>query len=139
VIWLKLPGRLRYRDLAVRVVAAACKLVGGEAELAATAKARDFDDEVVSAFGEAFNNIAQHGYRDRMGDVEIKIDPTLDQIQIRIEDFGTSFDPGHAPSPDLDALPESGMGIFIMRSFVDEVSYRPGHPNVLVLTKRLVR
>ena len=42
-------------------------------------------------------------------------------------------------SPDLDALPESGMGIYIIKSFMDEVTYRssdrPGAPNVLSMTK----
>jgi hypothetical protein len=38
------------------------------------------------------------------------------------------------PDPDLDSCPESGLGIFIMRSFT-RVSYRAGRPNVLVLSR----
>jgi serine/threonine-protein kinase RsbW len=40
--------------------------------------------------------------------------------------------------PDLDALPESGLGLFIMRSFMDKVIYTAGAPNVLSLTKHLM-
>ena len=40
-------------------------------------------------------------------------------------------------SGSLDALPESGLGLFIIRSFMDEVKYVPGSPNVLSMTKYL--
>jgi serine/threonine-protein kinase RsbW len=42
------------------------------------------------------------------------------------------------PNPDLDSLPESGLGIFIMRSCMDDVTYVSGAPNVLSMTKFLV-
>jgi len=136
VIHLRLPGTLRYRDLAVRVVAAACKLVGKDGDLQKPERA--FDDEVVSAFSEAWNNIAIHSYHDQpLGEVQIEIEPDHDQIWIRIQDFGASFEPARVPAPDLEALPESGLGLYIMRSFMDDVTYQPGRPNVLTLTKRL--
>ncbi len=135
VIKLRLPGALKYRDLAIRAVAAACKLVGG------VDKARprgDFDDQVVSAFGEAFNNCAIHSYQGLpLGDLEIEIDVAPRFITIRVSDFGNSFDLGAVPTPDLDGLPESGLGLFIIRSFMDEVDYRPGNPNVFTMTKRV--
>ena len=37
----------------------------------------------------------------------------------------------------IDGLPESGMGLFIIRSFMDEVVYEPGSPNVLRIAKCL--
>ena len=40
--------------------------------------------------------------------------------------------------PDLESLPESGLGIFIIKSFMDQVVYRPGAPNLLEMTKRIV-
>jgi len=138
MIRLRVPGALRYRDLAVRAVAAACKLVGASQEAEAPLRPRDFDDQVVSAFGEAFNNAAIHCYRGRdPGDVEIELEVADDTITIRMLDYGNSFDPDAVPAPDLDALPESGMGIFIIKSFMDEVSYQPGAPNVLSMVKRL--
>ncbi|MSP62759.1 MAG: ATP-binding protein [Myxococcales bacterium] len=128
MIYVRIPGNLRYRDLAVRAVAAASKLVGtGD---------RHFDDEVVSAFGEAFNNIALHGYRDHQGEVEIEIEVGADWLTIHLRDRGASFDVSDIPDPDLDTLPESGLGIFIIRSFMDEVSYLAGEPNLLSMTKR---
>ena len=141
MITLRVPGTLRYRDLSVRVVAAACKLVGvapGQAR-GAPARSRDFDDQVISAFGEVFNNIAIHGYRNRpgSGEIDIEIEPQVDRMTIRVLDRGSSFDLTGAEPPDLDTLPESGLGIYIVRSFMDEVMYQPGSPNVTVLTKYL--
>lgn len=135
-IRLQIEGRLEHRDLVLRVVAAACRLAclaRGRADLHGHTRTY-----VLSAVGEAFNNIALHGYRDRpMGNVEIEIAFTDDRLAIALSDWGTSFDPCTVPPPDLDSLPESGMGVFIMRSFVDEIQYAPGAPNVLTLIKRL--
>jgi serine/threonine-protein kinase RsbW len=58
-------------------------------------------------------------------------------ISVEIKDTGASFDPAQALPPDLTALPESGVGIFLMRSMVDEVFYVAGCPNVLTLVKHI--
>jgi len=129
VIRLTVPGTLEYRDVAMRVVTAAAKLVepGPEQD--------EFDAHVVSAIGEAFNNIAIHGYADHTGEIELEIDVERDRIVVRIFDRGKSFDPKEIPPPELESLPERGMGLFIIKSFVDEVSYTPGDPNRWVLVK----
>ena len=91
---------------------------------------------MVSAVGEAFNNIAIHGYKGRdPGVVEIEVAATADQLSVELRDYGKSYDPNAAILPDLDNLPESGLGVFIMKSFMDRVEYTPGEPNVLKLTK----
>lgn len=122
-----LPSRLEYRDLAIRLVASACKLVpaGGD----------DFSNEVVSAFSEALNNVVLHGGVSPEDEVEIEIDLGEDRLTLRLKDHGISFDPRTVPAPDLDALPESGMGAFIMMSFMDQVTYEAGTPNTLSMTK----
>ena len=139
LIRLQVPGSLEFRDLAIRVVAAACKLVSGAASDEARA---DFDNQVVSAFGEAFNNAVIHSYHGRgEGALEIEVEVTAagpqHGITLRICDYGQSFDPTDVKEPDLDALPESGLGLYIMRSFMDSVSYQAGAPNVLAMTKHL--
>ncbi len=136
MIRLNVPAALRYRDLAIRAVAAACKLVGSEMGL----RGRNaFDDEVISAFSEAFNNAALHCAQPAKGLLEIEIDAATDGITIELRDRGAGFDILSVPDPDFESLPESGMGIFIMRAMMDEVQYRLGdgeRPNVLVLRKR---
>ena len=101
----------------------------------------EFDDKVVSAVGEAFNNVAIHAYRDLSpGSVDVELELRPDGITIRMADTGRHFEPKGEKLPDLTTLPESHMGLYIVRSFMDEVTYRPGGAvgarNVLTLTKR---
>lgn len=101
----------------------------------------EFDAQVVSALGEAFNNVAIHGYAGRTPEtVSFEIEAEPDGICIRMMDTGKSFDFTRSEPPDLASLPESGMGLFIIRSFVDSATYEPGdppeRPNVLSITKR---
>ncbi len=140
VICLEVPGNLECRDMVLRTVSAACKLVIPKSR---TRKSRysEFTHHIVSAVGEAYNNIVLHGYAGREpGPVQVHIENCREWMRVMIKDTGRSFDPAQAQAPDLEALQESGLGIFIMRSFVDEVTYvagSSGSPNVLTLFKRL--
>lgn len=142
MILLRVPGELRYRGLFVRTVAATCKLardvgsVEGDQEEELDLSDR-FDAEMVSATSEVFNNIALHAYAGAGGDVVLEADVAPDYLVVRMKDFGKSLDRGSVDAPDLDALPEGGMGIFIVESFVDEFDYEPGQPNVWSLKKYL--
>ena len=127
-------GRLQHRGVALRSVSAACKLVATRADDPA---GKEFRSKVVSAVSEAFNNIVLHGYAGRDdGVIEMKIRTGPDRISVELRDWGESFDPSAIPLPDLESLPESGLGIYIIRSFT-KVEYRAGRPNVLVLSKAL--
>jgi serine/threonine-protein kinase RsbW len=146
VIRLTLPADLRYRDVAVRAVAEACRLVSrnryaqGSQPQASTTQTLDLSDrfsaEVVSAVSEIFNNIAIHGYRGLgLGDLTIEMTISGDGLVIVISDEGSAFDPSQVPLPELDKLPEGGMGIHIAKACVDEIDYTPGPPNVWRLIK----
>lgn len=170
-IFLSVPGALEFRDVAVRVVGAACKLLGPRSgsspELAAApghealhghaavpphpmvghtgaqagAELVDpFSMAVLSAFSEAFNNLALHGYRGvPRGTIDIevlRVGTSVDgALHIRLVDTGRVFDPSQYVEPP-EELPERGMGLFIMRGFLDELRYEAGPPNVLTLVKR---
>lgn len=127
MIRLSVPSKLEYRDLTIRMVASACKLVP---------RVRDeFSHAVISAFSEALNNIVLHGYGGDQGEVEIEVDLGPDHVTIQLSDYGRSFDMEAVAPPDLESLPESGLGIFIIRSFMDRVTYLAGVPNRLSMTK----
>lgn len=131
VIGLRVPGSLAYRHLAIRFVTTACKIA-----LEAAEEHVDFEPEVVSAFGEAFNNVAVHSYRDaEAAPIQIEVDWDDEKLVIVMIDTGRTFDPATVAPPELEALPESGMGLFIMTSCMDVVDYRPGPPNVLRMVK----
>jgi serine/threonine-protein kinase RsbW len=137
IVRLEVPGVIQYRDIMLRTLSATCKLIT-PASRARSSRASLFSAHLVSAAGEAYNNIALHGYAGREpGTIRMEIEQGPDWIRVVFEDTGASFDPALARPPDLDALPESGLGVFIMQSFVDEVTYVPGPPNVLTLFKRL--
>jgi serine/threonine-protein kinase RsbW len=92
---------------------------------------------LVTAFGEAFNNIVIHGYRGRSdGMLDIDAEMTPNQITLRLIDTGRAVQFGDIAEPDLTSMPESGMGVFMIHALVDEVSYCGGSPNVLSLIKR---
>jgi len=146
-IRLTVPGTLRYRSIAVRVVAEAARLVSCSSQrdpkdLLDTDVRHPFDTAVVSAFMEIFNNVAIHAYKRKGGGlIEIEITPTDAELVIQVKDTGHPFDIDDvAPLPsDLDeaSLPEGGMGIHIAKTMLDEMTYRPGPPNLWRLCKRL--
>lgn len=138
-IKLTMLGRVQHRDVVLRAVAAACKLVRDQPGQAADAAWNEFRMQVVTAVSEAFNNVVLHAYAGREdGIIEMDIRTRRNHISVELRDFGDSFDPDDVPAPDIDRLPESGLGMFIMKELMD-VSYRAGHPNVLVLSKQFVR
>lgn len=126
---LKFPASLDYRPVAIDLVSALVQQV----ELAD----RDFRNEIVTAFGEAFNNIVIHGYRGRPdGMIEVEAEMIADRMTLRLIDTGQPVAFDLVKAPDLDSMPESGMGVFMIHSLVDDVLYSGGPPNVLSLSKR---
>ncbi len=128
--------RLGHRRDTLRSVSAACKLVS---ERVKSPEWKEFRLQVVSAVAEAVNNIVRHGYGgDEDGVIEVEIRTSRDHIDVELRDWGASFDPDAIAPPDLDSLPESGLGVYIIRAFMN-MQYQPGRPNVLVLSKALGR
>jgi serine/threonine-protein kinase RsbW len=129
------PARLEYRDAVRAFLSQLCDRIARSHELPP-----DVHHRVISSFVEAFNNAAIHAYADLptgVVDVTLQIEPG--RIALTICDEGRSFVPETIPEPDLDALPEGGLGLFIMRNFMDSVRYeRAGSRNYLIMEKRLV-
>ena len=146
-IHLSVPGTLRYRAIAVRVVAEAARLVSCSAQRdpedpLANDVRHPFDTAVVSAFMEIFNNVAIHAYkRNGGGQIEMTITPGERDLVIEIRDEGRPFDIDEVPAlpSELDDanLPEGGMGIHIAKTMLDEMTYQPGPPNLWRLCKRM--
>ncbi len=137
LIHLRVPGELTYRDLITRAVTKCCKVaVQKRHELTNRLAPPDFTHELVSAVGEAFNNVVLHAYDGtEAGAITMVLRFDANCVEVEVQDCGHSFDPDDIPEPDLSELPEGGMGLFIMKAFVDEVRYDAGEPNVLLLRK----
>lgn len=133
VVSFQVEARLTSRRLAIDLVATLVEHVE-------TADG-EFCNAMATAFGEAFNNIVIHGYKDRTdGVLEVEAELGTAHMKLTLLDNGVSApDFATIPAPDLDDMVEGGMGLFMMHSLVDEVDYRPGSPNVLSLTKRTGR
>ena len=81
------------------------------------------------AVGEICNNVIKHAYGGEAGrPIAIGIQAFPDRCVIDIEDEGTPYDPHGYTPPDLDSAPESGMGLFIVRKSVDEVTFDTARP-----------
>jgi serine/threonine-protein kinase RsbW len=103
-----------------------------------------FRYQVVSAFNEAFNNLARHG-GEKLKDknIMVVVEVTDSQIIIELHDSGKGFNflkKLEQDVPEPGELRESGMGLFIMRSFMSELKYQSSTEdgvNVLRMVRNL--
>lgn len=102
------------------------------------------EDEVFRismAVREAAVNAVLHGNSyDPAKRVTASFETSHDALVIRISDQGQGLDPDTLPDPlaPENLLRGSGRGIFLIRSFMDEVRFRQLHPGTeITLIKRL--
>ena len=102
------------------------------------------DDEVfrvAMAVREAAVNAVLHGNAyDPEKQITASFEQTADSLVIRIADQGKGLDPETLPDPlaPENLLRGSGRGIFLIRSFMDEVHFKQLHPGTeLTLIKHL--
>ena len=111
--------------------------------LSGIGRATPVSDELLAdlklAITEACGNSVRHAYPDGQGDVFVSYVFDGDAIEMIVEDKGIGLQaPGAAaPGPTTG---ESGMGMSIIRTVVDELEIRPGadgRGTVVRMTKRL--
>lgn len=105
-----------------------------------------FDDRAIHsmqlAVDEAVTNIIIHGYGSQGGPIKITTLIDDDALVIRLLDKAKHFDPTTLPPPDLSKPPEErpagGVGVFLMREAMDQLTYHPasGGGNELIMVKR---
>jgi len=98
------------------------------------------------AVDEACTNVMKHAYSvdssDKTLDVAIQID--YQKLTLIVTDHGKGFDPMKVQSPNmkeyLAELRVGGLGIYLMRTLMDEVAYdiRPGVRNQVKMVKYLI-
>jgi len=108
-----------------------------KAEQAATdigRKARLSEDEIGGlsmAVREAAVNAVLHGNRyDPTKRVVLSLEASADAITVSVRDEGTGFNAQAVPDPlaPENLLKQSGRGIFLIRTFMDEVNFRDLSP-----------
>ena len=96
------------------------------------------------AVREAVANAIKHGNK---LDVRKKVNATFDlrgsELEIKVSDEGTGFDPEKVSDPlnPQNLMKTSGRGIFYMKTFMDRIDYtfQPGGGTLLVMRKDLAR
>ena len=82
------------------------------------------------------------GHGGAQGAIELRVERRGDTVEVEMVDAGAAFDPRTLPAPDLAAPLEQrqvgGLGVFLVRQFIDEIEYRrEADRNHLRLRKRL--
>ncbi len=107
------------------------------------AREQGFNQKKVShielALEEALVNICSYSYPQEPGHAEVICKQDNSRFIIEIIDSGIPFDITSLPTPDITSSIEKrkigGLGIFLLKKMVDEVSYRrEGNFNILKLT-----
>ena len=84
--------------------------------------------DIIIALNEALVNVVRHGYRRQPGRVEMTLWRQADALLIELLDEAPLFDPTSVPTPDITVplaqRPFGGMGVHMMREFVDELRYQ---------------
>jgi serine/threonine-protein kinase RsbW len=84
--------------------------------------------DLVQAVDEWVTNVIVHGYRGAGGPIEIELERSRFEIEVRIRDAAPAFDPGTAPVFDKDAplehRPLGKMGIHLIRELSDRFERR---------------
>jgi anti-sigma regulatory factor (Ser/Thr protein kinase) len=95
------------------------------------------------ALDELVTNVILYGYEDASGkEVTIKLVSTKGELIASVADGAKQFNPLEVAAPNLNAPLEErqlgGLGIHLVRSLMDHVSYaREDDKNVLTIRKRL--
>lgn len=104
---------------------------------------RRYQHAFALAIDEAVTNIIRHAYEDAARhEITLEVSVAGDQLSARIEDDGREFDfrshPGVDCTRPIEQREAGGLGIHLIRSLVNRVSYeRAGQQNILTLSKRL--
>ena len=97
------------------------------------------------AIDEIFGNIAYYAYGDVCGDSTIQIEMEQDSRTVKLTfiDHGVPYNPLENKDPDITLDIEEreigGLGIFLVKKTMDEVSYEYAErQNILTLKKKLI-
>ena len=87
---------------------------------------------------EVYVNIASYAYGDKSGTARISAEKNDNEITLKFEDKGISYNPLQKEDPDitlsLEERPIGGLGIFMVKEMVKDIEYkREDEKNILIL------
>lgn len=114
-IKISLPGKPEYVSIARLTASVIANQMGFNID--------DVEDIKV-AVGEACNNAVLHG-KSHHEIFEIQFEVQDSRMVIEVSDSGAGFDMDEYQAPEPGELKENGLGIFIMKTLMDEVDFIP--------------
>ena len=84
---------------------------------------RPDQSNLLLAVGELCNNSIQHAYEGQSGKpIRVSVRSSDEALTIEVEDFGKPFDAEQYEAPNLEAVPEHGYGLFLVKTIADNLS-----------------
>ena len=99
-----------------------------------------YKDEIVLAIDEACQNVIRHAYRDKDGDVAIKLSFQNKEFIVSLEDDGTPAIPEKIKPRNIEDIKPGGLGTFFINQIMDSVSFQLTSPhwvNCLTMKKKI--
>jgi len=118
-IKISLPGKPEYVSIARLTASVIANQMGFNID--------DVEDIKV-AVGEACNNAVLHG-KSHEEVFEVQFEVQDNRMVIEVRDNGNGFDLDEYQAPEPGELRENGLGIFIMKTLMDEVDFIPAKNN----------
>ena len=99
-----------------------------------------YKDEIVLAIDEACQNVVRHAYRDKNGNVAIKLSFQNKEFIVSLEDDGTPAIPEKIKPRNIEDIKPGGLGTFFINQIMDSVSFHSTSPhwvNCLIMKKKI--
>ena len=98
----------------------------------------DLANKIDMCAEEVYANIEFYAYKNRNGDIEVKMHKSDNKVTIEFADSGTPYNPLERPDPNINLPPEErpvgGLGIYMIKQMSDEITYRyENSKNILTL------
>lgn len=122
VIRLEVPANYNYLNILGNCAATMLEQVEGLTGL------QTVTYNIQLAIHEACTNIIRHAYANKPGgkiEATFTLETTPQRLIVELADTGQSFNPADVPDPDLNGLPEGGLGLYLIRALMDEITYYP--------------
>ena len=97
-------------------------------------------DDLVLATDEACQNVVRHAYKDKDGELAIKLSFQNNEFIISIEDDGTPVIPEKIKPRNIEDIKPGGLGTFFINQIMDSVSFKLSSPhwvNCLTMKKKI--
>ncbi len=88
---------------------------------------------------EAMSNAVRHGKASRQRPAKVLLRADSKKIEIRVQDWGAGFRMNSLLREIPDETLSQGRGLWIIKNLVDQMQYRKGRPNQLIMVRRLHR